>query len=60
MGPAGTWHYYAHLDDHKRGLRSATMSKRRPDPAMSAIQAMRHTAHICIMDFIYRVKAVVQ
>lgn len=20
MGPAGTWHYYAHLDDHKRGL----------------------------------------
>lgn len=21
LGPAGTWHYYAHLDDHKRGLR---------------------------------------
>ena len=20
LGPAGTWHYYAHLDDHKRGL----------------------------------------
>ncbi|KAB0652756.1 M23 family metallopeptidase [Acinetobacter bohemicus] len=20
MGPAGTWHYYAHLDAHKRGL----------------------------------------
>ena len=20
MGPGGTWHYYAHLDDHKRGL----------------------------------------
>ena len=20
MGPAGTWHYYAHLDEHKRGL----------------------------------------
>lgn len=21
MGPAGTWHYYAHLDDHQRGLK---------------------------------------
>ena len=20
IGPAGSWHYYAHLDDHKRGL----------------------------------------
>lgn len=20
LGPAGTWHYYAHLDGHKRGL----------------------------------------
>ncbi|NNH79074.1 M23 family metallopeptidase [Acinetobacter sp. ANC 5380] len=20
MGPGGTWHYYAHLDEHKRGL----------------------------------------
>ena len=20
MGPSGTWHYYAHLDGHKRGL----------------------------------------
>ena len=20
LGPAGSWHYYAHLDDHKRGL----------------------------------------
>lgn len=20
-GPAGSWHYYAHLDDHKRGLK---------------------------------------
>ena len=20
VGPAGSWHYYAHLDDHKRGL----------------------------------------
>lgn len=21
MGPGGSWHYYAHLDDHKRGLK---------------------------------------
>ncbi len=21
IGPAGSWHYYAHLDDHKRGLK---------------------------------------
>lgn len=21
LGPAGTWHYYAHLDGHKRGLK---------------------------------------
>ena len=20
LGPSNTWHYYAHLDDHKRGL----------------------------------------
>ena len=28
MGPAGSWHYYAHLDSHKRGLRVGDMIKK--------------------------------
>ncbi len=28
LGPGGSWHYYAHLDGHKRGLKVVTMSKK--------------------------------
>lgn len=28
LGPAGTWHYYAHLDGHKRGLREGDFVKK--------------------------------
>ncbi len=28
LGPAGSWHYYAHLDDHKRGLREGDFVKK--------------------------------
>ena len=28
LGPAGTWHYYAHLDGHKRGLNVGDYVKR--------------------------------
>ena len=28
MGPAGTYHYYAHLDGHKRGLKEGDYVKK--------------------------------
>lgn len=28
IGPAGTWHYYAHLDKHKRGLKEGDFVKK--------------------------------
>ena len=28
LGPAGTWHYYAHLDAHKRGLKQGDFVKK--------------------------------
>ena len=28
LGPAGTWHYYAHLDDHKRGLKEGDVVRK--------------------------------
>lgn len=28
LGPASTWHYYAHLDGHKRGLREGDFIKK--------------------------------
>ena len=28
IGPAGTWHYYAHLDRHKRGLKEGDFVKK--------------------------------
>lgn len=28
MGPGGSWHYYAHLDDHKRGLKTGDYVKK--------------------------------
>ncbi|AMW80217.1 peptidase M23 [Acinetobacter sp. TGL-Y2] len=28
LGPAGTWHYYAHLEGHKRGLKEGDFVKK--------------------------------
>lgn len=50
LGPGGAWHYYAHLDGHKRGLNVGDYVKRAMSLVMSVILAMpaipRHT---CIM-----------
>lgn len=28
LGPSNTWHYYAHLDDHKRGLKEGDIVRK--------------------------------
>ena len=53
LGPSGSWHYYAHLDGHKRGLNVGIMFIRATSLVMWAIQAMPATLpHIYIMVFI--------
>ncbi len=45
LGPAGTWHYYAHLDGHKRGLNVGDYVKKATSLGMSAIRAMHVILH---------------
>lgn len=50
LGPGGAWHYYAHLDGHKRGLKVGDYVKRAMSLVMSVILAMPGILrHICIM-----------
>ena len=46
LGPAGTWHYYAHLDGHKRGLNVGDYVKRATSLVMSATRAMHVILHL--------------
>lgn len=53
LGPGGAWHYYAHLDGHKRDLKVGDYVKRAMSLVMSVILAMPGILrHICIMVFI--------